>query len=422
MKGLSIEEKAKAYDEAIERMKSWARGEHPECFTEAQKAAEFIFPELKESEDEKIRKSIIEHLEYLGKYCSESMPDVDKWIAWLEKQGEQKHIVEMKSAEESLGIDSETYNKIVDECIYGENKPVDKAEPKFHEGDWLVNIECGNIVRVIGVLENNYRLDYGVDTIGTLCTELVDNDYRLWTINDAKDGDVLAVEQRYDYPSPFIAIYKEGGLDFFNSHCSTGFDEKFYTGETGHDVKGIHPATKEQRDTLMKAMADAGYTFDFEKKELKKIEEEVNGEDYGIDSLYHAQRILEKTLGSVDGYQSDDGILDHKAAITAVKKLYEQQKTAEWSEDDEVKINRIVACLENLNVADNDILLKDVDWLKTIKDRVQPQLKQEWSEEDETKRNVLIGLVEEIKSQPLKRLEDWDGYISWLKSLRPQNH
>jgi hypothetical protein len=41
-----------------------------------------------------------------------------------------------------------------------------------------------------------------------------------------------------------------------------------------------------------------------------------------------------------------------------------------WSED-EVKINRIVACLENLNVADNDILLKDIDWLKSLKERIE---------------------------------------------------
>lgn len=62
--------------------------------------------------------------------------------------------------------------------------------------------------------------------------------------------------------------------------------------------------------------------------------------------------------------------------------------------------------------------IESIDWLKSLKDRVQPKV--EWSEEDETKRNALIGLVEEIKSRPLKRLEDWDGYISWLKSLRPQ--
>ena len=40
-------------------------------------------------------------------------------IAWLEKQCEHK----IKTPEESLGIDSDTYNKIVDECIYGEQKP-----------------------------------------------------------------------------------------------------------------------------------------------------------------------------------------------------------------------------------------------------------------------------------------------------------
>ena len=55
-----------------------------------------------------------------------------------------------------------------------------------------------------------------------------------------------------------------------------------------------------------------------EKQGEQKAIEEVNGEDYGIDGLWHAQRILEKTLGSVGGYQSHDGILDHKAAITAV--------------------------------------------------------------------------------------------------------
>lgn len=46
---MTIEEKAKAYNVAIERMKSWVRGEHLEYFTDAHKVAEFIFPELKES-------------------------------------------------------------------------------------------------------------------------------------------------------------------------------------------------------------------------------------------------------------------------------------------------------------------------------------------------------------------------------------
>ena len=94
MKEFNIEEKAKAYDEAIKVIKDnlGALNEITEtganvvniqsirnCFYRA-------FPELKESEDEKIRKGII-------RCVKGNMPDNDfrkKYIAWLEKQGKQK--------------------------------------------------------------------------------------------------------------------------------------------------------------------------------------------------------------------------------------------------------------------------------------------------------------------------------------------
>ena len=54
---------------------------------------------------------------------------------------------------------------------------------------------------------------------------------------------------------------------FFNSgsECHT-LDKEFINAYNGL----IHPATKEQRDALMKAMNDAGYEWDIEKQELKK--------------------------------------------------------------------------------------------------------------------------------------------------------
>lgn len=74
-------------------------------------------PELKENDDERIMKNIIATIHL---YYGEPLEDEAKeMIAWLEKKGEQK----IKTTEESLGIDSDTYNKIVDECIYGEQKP-----------------------------------------------------------------------------------------------------------------------------------------------------------------------------------------------------------------------------------------------------------------------------------------------------------
>ena len=64
--------------------------EHPECFTEAQKVAEFIFPELAESEDERIRKVIYELVEVQP--TAEFIGDVskDECLTWLKKQKEQK--------------------------------------------------------------------------------------------------------------------------------------------------------------------------------------------------------------------------------------------------------------------------------------------------------------------------------------------
>lgn len=91
----------KKYNEALERMKSWARGEHPECFTEARKAAEFIFPELAENEDEVIKQEIIKLVRFFygSSLVCKHLVSEDNMIAWLEKQGEQKPVehVELKA-------------------------------------------------------------------------------------------------------------------------------------------------------------------------------------------------------------------------------------------------------------------------------------------------------------------------------------
>ena len=80
----------KKYKEALERTKSWVKGEHPEYFRETQKAAEFIFPELKESEDEKIRKEIKELVMQPTWKTEKEFNRRKELIAWLEKQVEQK--------------------------------------------------------------------------------------------------------------------------------------------------------------------------------------------------------------------------------------------------------------------------------------------------------------------------------------------
>lgn len=117
MKELSIEEKAKAYDEALARANEMIKSMTNIGGVAKVDDIQHIFPELKESEDERISGNIIATIHL---YYGEPLEDEAKeMIAWLEKQGEQK----IKTPEESLGIDYDTYNKIVDECIYDEQKP-----------------------------------------------------------------------------------------------------------------------------------------------------------------------------------------------------------------------------------------------------------------------------------------------------------
>ena len=91
-----------------------------------------IVPELKESVDEKIRKVIYGWIYTQPSQFFDSGFSKEEMLAWLEKQSEKKPVIEMKTPEESLGIDSDTYNKIVDECIYGEQNPAWSEEDELH--------------------------------------------------------------------------------------------------------------------------------------------------------------------------------------------------------------------------------------------------------------------------------------------------
>lgn len=95
MKELSIEEKAKRFDEAIEELRGLLDGIHEEKCDIMEDDIVRIFPELKESEDEKIRNVLVDYFkrykeqEECGIKTFYGIP-TDNIIAWLEKQGEHK--------------------------------------------------------------------------------------------------------------------------------------------------------------------------------------------------------------------------------------------------------------------------------------------------------------------------------------------
>ena len=97
----------------------------------------------------------------------------------------------------------------------------------------------------------------------------------LWTIQDAKDGDVLVTVNDGNRPFIYKGCLDPNHPDSPVAYCGIDADGYFCSGggKFNHwwTVEKVQPATKEQRDALMKAMTDAGYTFDFDKKELKLL-------------------------------------------------------------------------------------------------------------------------------------------------------
>lgn len=146
-------------------------------------------------------------------------------------------------------------------------KPVNKVEPKFKVKDWIAN-RGGNPCYVESIFGDCYELWSCEGFKYTKPIININYNYHLWTIHDAKDGDVLVDSYSKD---SIIILYK--GIDKERSilaHCGwNGYNFSIKTNGLGYG--GYLPATKEQRNLLFQKIKEAGYEWDAEKKELKKI-------------------------------------------------------------------------------------------------------------------------------------------------------
>ena len=299
---MTQEEKAKRYDSMFERLKEMYNNNKTNVA--ARLICERYFPELKESEGERIRKKLVQFFKEKDEEDFEEWVPKAKVLAWLEKQGEHANFINKiqigdkvtrnedgvlvnlsqlkriaKPAEEYniTGIGSKHAEGNLGEMIKNlkplneilGQKPADKVEPKFREGDWVVY--CNDDVDLItGIEENGYCINNG-GYIPFVC----ENEMRLWDITDAKVGDVLVSESTCGLGTWYCIFKSLDGDESMTVYCYLARDGRFETKKEqcfDKDPYNTKPATKEQRDQLEKAMANAGYTFDFDKKELKKIE------------------------------------------------------------------------------------------------------------------------------------------------------
>ena len=231
------------YKEALERAIKIEKGE-PINVPNGTSIPVAIFPELKDSEDEKIRKQIVSFLKEFEHDHYRSL-DFSSWIDWLEKQGEQKS--------------------------------VDKVESKFHEGDFIKHNRANIICKVILVNSVYYDVE-NIETRAESELFYAEENFHLWTIKDAKDGDVLrlgdviAIFKKYIGQEKCICYCSFCDNCYCSSCNNVGFEIPIENGEDNvYGCTNTTPATKEERDLLFQKMKEDGYEWNADEKVLNKV-------------------------------------------------------------------------------------------------------------------------------------------------------
>ena len=160
-------------------------------------------------------------------------------------------------------------------------------ESKFNVGQYITD---GYDVCQITSIEDEYNCYKILDFMGGVSTTIpftLQDNYHLWTITDAKDGDVLALswwedKNLWEKIIIFKKYHSEGVKGLYSMPCIEGYGNTFKNGKIAFDDEkepyysktwtcNLHPATKEQRDLLFQKIKEAGYKWNADTKTLEKL-------------------------------------------------------------------------------------------------------------------------------------------------------
>ena len=354
---MTTEEKAKAYDEALERA-SHVKGYKT---LTPQEAAEYIFPQLHESEDEQTRKRLIDFISNI-KAISESGRNslairkddaeiCDAFLLYLEKQKEENHNGKKWIYEDDYHKDMErSFNDGKDEVLenpkkYGlqkEQKPIEDVVK-----DITANKESAiKFLKSAGIMDDNGEL-----------AEM----YR----SEQKSAD-------YNYDNRIQYDSIKSGVEAFASTYSFNIESKLFS-----------QLTKEQqqlwREEIEQAVVAGG----------------ENGIELARDNRYKENRMVEWSEEDKNELEIIIGLIEDDKAdavkqypkCKALHNAYDRmlhflkslrpQSKVEWNDKDEeylARIDRALVILEtnspHINTAD------DRKWLKSLRPSWKPSEEQ----------------------------------------------
>ena len=341
----------KKYKEAIERAKIWQ--EHLYDVNDKDYADElnYIFPELKESEDEKTKKEIINYFKCQSRDEPSRRDTHNKWIGYIEKHA----------------LSKDDYDFLRD---------------------------CARVLKTFGW--QSYA-----DRLTGLCP-------------------ALGEEAKVMMSTPII--FDESEDERIRKELIFYFQEEIpqcSIQEHADKMKEFISWLKRREVERTKLELKAGNSYFCYKSRWERADSET----FKKGLIYKCNK---------DGVLDNFVIKNPEQHFIEIKNeciawLEKQgQKSAEWSYNDDVHRDAAIRYLKGIQSPhDTAYQMKEetINWLKSLKDRVQPQPKQEWSEEDETMITDLSVIVHtyfsEISGIPFKHDLSEDKIRTWLKSLRP---
>lgn len=390
----------KKYKEALEDM----RAIYPNLKGDAKLAVEHAFPELRESEDERIRKEIIHYILYDANGVSEEQEHM--WIAYLEKQKEQRP-----------------------ELYY--DKELDIAAREFYlSGGANSPVDSTGLVPIVRMAE------FGA----TWMKERMQKDQKhpdgCFTCDEYKKG--YEEGRRNGFTAGYNKAIKE--VEQKEQKPNIELIQKSWYMEGYHDRK----FNKEPKWIIKTGEGGPRY------EENPKYGQHIEKQDYsGLTELERAihrgflcagvenvpVNIIKETaqdcLAHLPAEWSDDFDKEveniHKrypevsyAKLTRIayhfSKWANRCKDIEWSEEDEKIYAFIYDFFENCwwSTAWDISREQALKMLKSLR-----PIKQEWSEEDETIRQKLIHFISSPNLEGFMLASDERMFVSWLKSLHP---
>lgn len=306
----------KLYKETLAKAREIHRNENEKRFD-----MEWLFPELKGSEDEKIRKTLIRF--FKDQYSNDTeMYDgsvtVGEALAWLEKQGNQKI--------------------------------VDKVEPTpiFRVGDTLKRKGKDYTFVVDRIQGGYYHCDH--------------SNGAFFPIEEQDNWELVEQKLRYEVSAGGSLIIVNGKpFDYENATIT----QKDFALPSQSERKSLQQVLNDMKNDVDYFVR---YAEAFVKEQEQKSawsEEDKEMFDRIDESLYY----YATKLRCEKDYSLADAVKEEQSWLFSLKNRIQPQPKQEWSEEDKKMYRMCIDAVEYYHTPEDESVVRD--WLKSLKDRVK---------------------------------------------------